>query len=342
MVAMALGIGQWVRSRFGWEQTRDALAKRGAPASSPTPYILAATATAFALQVVSGSLLLLHYYPSAEHAHRSVGRIMGVVPFGGLTRGIHVHSGNLLLALLVLLVVVMVVRRAYVPPRELVWLTGVIAVPLGATLAFTGTLLPWSQDAYFNARVGSRIASYVPLVGEGLEEFLRGGLDVTSATLHRAFAFHVAILPPVLAIVIGLHLLALRAAPRPAAGEVVIPVYPDLAVRLAATVVAVFMAVLALAVLVEPTLGPAANPTEPLHEHLLPAWYLLAPHQLLRVAPPYLLGVPSPKFIGGALTGVLLAILAVPFVDRRGSRVTLGLTIVGLLLATLLTAHALL
>ncbi len=339
---MAQGIGHWAKTRLGWEQLREELARSVAPESSPTPYLLAGAVTAFALQVVTGSLLLLHYSPSAEQAHRSVGRIVGTVPFGGLTRGIHLHSGNLLLALLVLLVVVIVARRAYVPPRELIWVTAVLAVPLGATLAFTGALLPWSQDAYLNARVGSRMVSYVPLLGDALQEFLRGGLDVTSATLHRAFAFHVAILPPVLAVVLGVHVLALRAVPRPPTDVGMIPVYPDLVVRLAATVVAVFMAVLTLAVLVEPALGPAAEPTAPILAEQRPAWYLLVPHELLRVAPPFLLGVPSPKFIGGALSAVCLTILGVPLIDRHGSRVTLGLFTVALLVGALLTAHALL
>jgi hypothetical protein len=63
---------------------------------------------------------------------------------------------------------------------------------------------------------------------------------------------------------------------------------------------------------------------------------------LLRLAPAKLLGLDSPEFIGGALSALLVLILAVPFLDRRGSRVTSGLAVVLAGLGLLLTVHALL
>ncbi len=56
----------------------------------------------FAIQVVTGLLLMLSYVPSASEAQASIGFLSGRVPFGWLARNIHHWSANgMLLALAV-------------------------------------------------------------------------------------------------------------------------------------------------------------------------------------------------------------------------------------------------
>ena len=44
---------------------------------------------------------------------------------------------------------------AYKPPRELMWMVGVLLLLIVMAFAFTGYLLPWDQTAYWATQVGS-------------------------------------------------------------------------------------------------------------------------------------------------------------------------------------------
>jgi ubiquinol-cytochrome c reductase cytochrome b subunit len=345
MAGVRSRFGEWWRTRLGWEPWAEALSRREAPAAHPGWYLGGAALMLLGLQVASGSLLLLHYQPAAEQAFASVQAISSRLPFGDLLRGVHVHSGNLLLGVVVLGLFVGFFRKSYVPPRELVWLSGIALLLLCAGMTFTGALLPWTRDAYLQARVGSGLAGHMPLVGDAVLRFLRGGEEISSATLQRAFGFHVAVLPATITVVLVLHLGLLRSASE-AAGEAkrghTIPVYPEFLVRLAALWVAILVLVVSLATFVELPLGERADLATPLSEAARPGWYLLFVHQLLRSAPPRLLGLESATFIGGVLTGLFVLVIALPFLDRRGSRVTVAVGSVCAGLAALLTAYALL
>jgi quinol-cytochrome oxidoreductase complex cytochrome b subunit len=345
MTSSASGIGEWFRVRIGWDELKADLASRRVPSRSALPYLGAAAATLLGLLLGSGVLLLLYYQPSTDAAHASVARIAGELPFGGLVRAVHYHSANLLLVTVAAQLFAIIAHRAYTPPRELVWVSAAGVFLICGALAFTGAILPWSEVAYAQASIGSRMAGYVPVVGSALEELLRGGPNVSAPTLERAFGFHVAVLPASLTVLVALHLYLLRATyghAQPERGRRLIPLYPDLGVRVAAVAVGMVAIVVTLAVFLEPGIGVPIDPTTASNVVGRPAWYLLFVHQLLRSAPPYLLGVESPTFIGGALTLVFALVMAIPFIDRRGSAVTVALTSVALGIIVLLTAHALL
>ena len=53
-----------------------------------------------------------------------------------------------------------------------------------------------------------------------------------------------------------------------------------------------------------------------------PPWYLLAAHELVRAAPKELLGIEGARFLVGAATFLGLFVVALPFIDRRGSKLT--------------------
>ena len=71
---------------------------------------------------------------------------------------------------------------------------------------FTGYLLPWDQRAYWATVVGTEIAGGVPFIGDTLLVLLRGGADVTAATLSRFFGIHVLVLPLALGMLVAVHL----------------------------------------------------------------------------------------------------------------------------------------
>ncbi len=101
-------------------------------------------------------------------------------------------------------------EKAYRKPRELTWLTGMILLFLGMGLGFSGYLLPWNELAFFATKVGTDIAGVLPVIGKPLMIFLRGGEDVTGATLSRFFGFHVAVFPGLFTLFLAIHLILVQ------------------------------------------------------------------------------------------------------------------------------------
>lgn len=164
----------------------------------------------FALQFASGILLLIHYRPDTAGAFASVQSIMNEVPFGWLIRYVHVAGSNVIVIALLLHMFSVLFMGSYKRPRELTWLSGFILFNLALGLCLTGYLLPWSQLSFWATTVATDVAGAVPIVGDTVLRFLRGGAMVGEATLGRFFALHVMALPLLLGVGIGLHLFLMR------------------------------------------------------------------------------------------------------------------------------------
>ena len=100
--------------------------------------------------------------------------------------------------------------KAYRSPREITWLTGGVLLFIVLGFGFSGYLLPWNKLAFFATKVGTDIAGVVPIVGKFLLRFLRGGDEVTGATLTRFFGFHVAVLPAITTVLIAVHVILVQ------------------------------------------------------------------------------------------------------------------------------------
>src|SRR3989337_1582021 len=103
----------------------------------------------FLMQVGRGILLLLYYRPSAEEAYESIQFLMTEVQFGWLIRSIHSWAANLMIFTLFVHLFSVMLLKAYRPPREITWLSGMGLLALGLTFGFTGYLLPWNELSYF-------------------------------------------------------------------------------------------------------------------------------------------------------------------------------------------------
>src|SRR4029079_11946423 len=160
----------------------------------------------FTVQVATGILLLLYYRPSSENAFESVQFIVTEGKFGWLIRSSHSWSANLMVATLFIHMFSVFFLRAYYPPREITWISGVLLLFIVIAFGFSGYLLPWNKLAFVATKVGTEIAGVVPIVGRPMLRFLRGGDDVTGATLPRFFRFHVAVLPAITTVIIAIHL----------------------------------------------------------------------------------------------------------------------------------------
>ncbi len=165
------------------------------PMSARTYYFGGIALFLFGVQVVTGTLLALYYSPTPEAAYKSVQSITSDVSFGWLIRSIHHWAANLMILFVALHLGRVFFQAAYKYPRELTWVIGIGLLLVTLGFGFTGYLLPWDQRAYWATVVGTEIAGGVPLVGDQLLLLLRGGPDVTGATMSRFFGIHVLVLP---------------------------------------------------------------------------------------------------------------------------------------------------
>src|SRR3989337_2302544 len=203
-----MGVRDWLNERLRYEAAETFLEKKEVPVHryAVSYYTGGITLFFFLIQVFTGLLLLMYYRPTSDAAFESVRLIISKVRFGWLIRSVHVWSGNGMVAAVILHLLATFFGRAYRKPRELTWISGVALLAITLAFAFTGYLLPWNTLAYFATQVGTEIAGDVPLVGKALLVLLRGGEDITEATLSRFFGIHVAILPALATLVLGLHL----------------------------------------------------------------------------------------------------------------------------------------
>jgi quinol-cytochrome oxidoreductase complex cytochrome b subunit len=188
------------RSLFGRGSRIAGFLGRVAAFRVPRPYggfrwIAAAALLLFLIQMGTGILLSLYYYPDPGTAYSSTRFIAGEVPIGWLIRSIHHWAAEFLLIALTLQLLTVFFRRAFVRPRQYEWLLGVLLLMTLLFLRFTGRLLPWDTYGYEVTRSGLELLESVPILGSATAEWLKGGEEFGPNTLSRFFTTHVLILP---------------------------------------------------------------------------------------------------------------------------------------------------
>ncbi len=330
---MIARIIDWVDERVNLSDLRHFIAEKGVPihAQEIWYYLGGITLFLFLVQVASGILLLLYYRPSADEAFESVQFIVTQVEFGWLIRNIHSWSANLLILAVFGHLFSVFFLKAYRKPRELTWITGVLLLFVMLAFGFSGYLLPWNELAFFATKVGTGIAGAVPIIGGPLMRFMRGGDDVTGATLSRFYALHIAILPAIATMLVGLHLLLVQrqgmsvpipVAKRMKSGEQVtqMPFFPDYILRDVLLWYVAIALLAALSAFYPWELGQKADAFAPVPAGIRPEWYFLATFHTLKLLPSHILGMEG-EVVGVVSFGLAAAgLLLVPFLDRRAAR----------------------
>jgi cytochrome b6 len=322
----------WLDERFHWDELVAPLKKKAVPIHklSHWYFLGGITLFLFIVQVCTGILLLLYYRPGANEAFESVQYIMTRVRFGWLVRSIHSWAANLMIFTAFAHMFSVVFLKSYRKPRELTWISGVILLFLALGFGFSGYLLPWNTLAFFATKVGTEIAGQVPLVGHSLMVFLRGGEDVTGATLTRFFGFHVAVLPGLVTLFILIHLALVQyfgiSVPpeveerwKASPGEArEMRFFPNFALR---EIMAWYigLGVLGGLAAIRPwELGTKADPFAPAPAGIRPEWYFMFMFQTLKKIPAKI------WFVDGEVLGILVFGLAallwlfLPFFDQLG------------------------
>ena len=276
------------------------------------------------VQVFTGILLLLYYRPTAEAAFESVQFIVTRVPFGWLVRSVHSWSANLMVLSAFLHMFSVYLLRAYAKPRELTWWSGLALLGLAMGFGFSGYLLPWNELSFFATRIGTDMVSKVPLAGGWLLTLLRGGEEVTGATLTRFFGIHVAVLPMATAALVGLHLALIQRQgihePEHLPRRRPLPFLPNFVLREAVVWLLGLAALAALAAFFPWELGVKADPFAAAPAGIKPEWYFLFMFETLKLLPAHVLGIEG-ELVGLAAFSLAGAVwFLVPVLDRGDGR----------------------
>jgi quinol-cytochrome oxidoreductase complex cytochrome b subunit len=206
------GLVPWLVRRLGLTATMEDQYNRIVPRHA-TNYIYCFGGIAlvlFIILAVTGILLAVYYQPTPDTAYQSVLNISTHVQFGWWIRSIHRWAAGGMVLLVVVHMLRVFFTGAYKAPRELNWLTGVALLLITLGFGFTGYLLPWDQKAYWATKVGTDIAGSVPVIGHFLLVSLRGGDQISAATLGRFFDLHVLVLPAIIVVLLVGHFWMIR------------------------------------------------------------------------------------------------------------------------------------
>ena len=296
-------------------------------------------------QILSGIWLTMSFTPTAEDAFRSVEYIMRDVEYGWLIRYMHSTGASAFFIVVYLHMFRGIMYGSYQKPRELIWLFGMGIYLVLMAEGFMGYVLPWGQMSYWGAQVIISLVGALPVIGDGLTEWVRGDFLISGITLNRFFALHVIALPLVIVGLVVLHLLALHEVGsnnpdgvdikkhkdeqgRPLDG---VPFHPFYTVHdLMGIVVFLIIFCGVLFFFPEGNIGgtgyflehPNFEPANPLKtpEHIAPTWYFGAFYSILR-AITFDIGPINAKLGGVIAMGGAIAILFVlPWLDRSPVR----------------------
>lgn len=342
---MASRIYAWLDSRLKLKPVKAALLDEPIPGGASWIYVFgSATLFLFFLQAITGMFLAVYYAPTPDHAYDSVRYIETQALFGAFVRGLHHWGASAMVVAIGLHMLQVFLYGAYKPPREAMWMVGVLLLLLTMGFAFTGYLLPWDQNAYWATQVGINMVGSVPFVGTFLVKVMRGGDMLGALTLSRFFAVHVLFLPAGIVALVALHMFILRrvgpagpwsgAAERRGhggdpsmrregavgAGERRVhrsePFYPRQVFMDAVVMLGVFALVSTLALTLSFPLTDKANPSD--HSFIpVPEWYFLFYYQFLKYMEGPILGPIATWVIPGAFIALLLAL---PFLDPHQER----------------------
>lgn len=274
------------------------------------------TILATLVTVITGLLLTLYYDPTPQGAYASIVLINDVAFFGAIVRGLHYWGAQLMVIAATLHLARIVFTGAYRPPRELNWLIGLGLLVITLLWDFTGYVLRWDDAGYWALTVGTNLIREIPLVGATLFRALVGDVEIGANALLRFYGWHIIGLTLIATFGIVYHLWRLKkdggiSRPVPQNGEPTAFIHKDeLFFREFITAAFVTAALILLAVFVPVALGANANDGAVMSDVRAP-WIFLWVQSLLRTLPALWAGILIPLF-------VLLALIWLPFLDRRG------------------------
>lgn len=330
-------IWHWVDDRSGFSEIFLPLIKHPVPPGSKWSYVFgSATLFCLVLQVITGVALSLLYQPSSSGAYQSLQFITHQATFGRVLRGIHYFGASAMIVMVGIHMIRVYITAAYKYPREMAWISGVILLFMTIAMGFTGQLLRWDSNGVWSSVVAAEQLGRVPFIGKWLARLLLGGDTIGGHSLSRFYAYHVFIIPAIIFLFVGYHLmLVIRngISEPPKAGRPVdpktyrkwykdmlektgVPFWPYAAWRDVLFGALTIIAIIGMAVAFgPPELTQPPNPAM-VYATPKPDWYMLSIFSLFALMPPQ---IESYMIVIGPLLTIII-LLALPFVSNRGER----------------------
>ena len=330
------GFRAWLNKRLPVDQfMADQLTGYYAPKNFNVWYFFGSLALlVFVMQIVTGIFITMHFKPGEATAFNSVEYLRREVPYGWLLQYMHAVGASFFFIVVYLHMARAFLYGSYKGPRELLWVFGMLIYLALMAEAFMGYVLPYGNMSYWGAQVIINLFGTIPGIGPDLVEWIRGDYGIGDATLTRFFSLHVVALPFIIALLILLHLVALRqvgsnnpdgieikenlgADGKPKDG---IPFHPYYTLK-DIVGVGLFLTFFAIVVFFIPTFGglfmeaPNFEPANPSStpEHIAPVWYFTPYYAILRA-------VPDQK-MGALLMALSVAVfLFMPWIDRAKNK----------------------
>jgi ubiquinol-cytochrome c reductase cytochrome b subunit len=285
---------------------------------------------ALMLQIVTGIILAMHFAATGAGAFNSVEHIMRDVNSGWLLRYAHTNGASMFFVVVYIHIFRGLYFGSYKPPREVVWLLGIVIFLLMMATAFMGYVLPWGQMSFWGAKVITGLFGAIPLVGEPIQTWLLGGYAPDEPTLNRFFSLHF-LLPFVILGVVILHIWALHlpGSSNPTGVEVkseqdTVPFHPYYTAK-DGFGLGVFLTILAILIFFAPNfLGEPDNyiPANPLSTpaNIVPEWYFWPFYAILRAFTFDFFFIPA-KLLGVlAMFASILLLFFLPWIDTSPVR----------------------
>ena len=165
----------------------------------------------FALQIITGIFLAMHYIPNVDLAFWSVEHIMRDVNYGWLLRYMHANGASMVFITMYIHIGKALYFRSYTPghTRAMLFFAGILIFLLMMGTASIGYVLPWGQMSLWGATVITNLITAIPFIGENIAYWIWGGSSVGNPTLNRFFSFHY-LLPFLVVGIVFLHLTLLH------------------------------------------------------------------------------------------------------------------------------------
>lgn len=167
---------------------------------------------------LSGAVLMFHYTPTPQGAANFFAQEAGALPFAWFFRRLHYIAGQAMVATLVLHMARVLATGAYLPPRALNWLVGLLLLLLTLALDLSGYVLRWDGPTMAAATVVAGLIGEIPWLGGLMKRLLLGGQILGESTLLRFYVLHCLGLPMVCFIVALYHFWRIRRDGRPTSG----------------------------------------------------------------------------------------------------------------------------
>lgn len=337
---------KWLNERLDLDRFNKKFLRKAFPVH-PTYFFGEIALFSFIILVITGIYLLFGYEASSKlvnvagkdlpAAYASILAI-NAQPLGMIIRYVHHLAAHLFLASIMLHLLRVYFTGSYKKPREINWWVGLLLLGLAIFGSFSGYLLPYDAFSVTATNIGYYLASQIPWIGNGVANFIFGGAFPSSGVLPRFFAYHVVILPILITLLLGAHLIVMvkqkHTQPKENSknynGYILgIPLYPQ------QISIMIFLFLLISGFLF---IGASIFPIHPVQVYgppttstpmVKPDWYFLWIYGLLKVIPNNIIfhisknAIINPELIGGIIIPAIIssAIILVPVLSKSNDKV---------------------